>query len=42
MEIVAGRRIREIRKVGIFLIAFCVLLPLFNAIVGILLAKSIP
>ena len=40
MEIVAGRRIREIRKVGIFLIAFCVLLPLFNAIVGILLAKT--
>ncbi|MCX8076686.1 MAG: sodium-dependent bicarbonate transport family permease [Aquificaceae bacterium] len=39
MGIVAGRRIGEIKKVGIFLVAFSVLLPVFNAIISILLAS---
>lgn len=39
MGIVAGRRIWEIKKVGIFLIAFGMLLPIFNAFLGIFLAK---
>ncbi|MCS7263037.1 MAG: sodium-dependent bicarbonate transport family permease [Aquificaceae bacterium] len=40
MGILAGRRIGEIRKVGVFLIAFGILLPIFNAMVAILLAKT--
>ncbi|QWK13958.1 MAG: sodium-dependent bicarbonate transport family permease [Aquificota bacterium] len=39
MGIVAGRRIGEIKRVGIFLVAFGVLLPIFNALLGIFLAK---
>ncbi|MEO0144703.1 MAG: sodium-dependent bicarbonate transport family permease [candidate division WOR-3 bacterium] len=39
MGIVAGRRIAEIKKVGTFLLAFGIFLPLFNAFVGIILAK---
>ncbi|MCS7307352.1 MAG: sodium-dependent bicarbonate transport family permease [Aquificaceae bacterium] len=39
MGIVAGRRIGEIKKVGIFLVAFSVLLPVFNATISILLAS---
>ncbi len=40
MGIVAGRRLGEIKKVGLFLIAFGVLVPVLNAFVGILLAKA--
>lgn len=40
MGIVAGRRIGEIRKVGVFLIAFGILLPIVNALVGIALAHT--
>ncbi|MCS7277615.1 MAG: sodium-dependent bicarbonate transport family permease [Aquificaceae bacterium] len=40
MGIVAGRRIGEIKKVGVFLIAFGILLPVFNAMVAVLLAKT--
>ncbi len=40
MGIVAGRRIGDIKKVGLFLIAFGIFLPVFNALVGIFLAKS--
>lgn len=39
MGIVAGRRLGDIKKVGIFLVAFGILLPVFNAIAGITLAK---
>ncbi|RMH80293.1 MAG: sodium-dependent bicarbonate transport family permease [Acidobacteria bacterium] len=39
MGIVAGRRLGDIRKVGIFLVAFGILLPIFNALFSILLAK---
>ena len=39
MGIVAGRRIGEIKKVGVFLVAFGILLPIFNALLGIFLAK---
>lgn len=39
MGIVAGRRLGDIKKVGFFLVAFGILLPVFNAIVGIILAK---
>ena len=40
MGIVAGRRIGDIKKVGVFLVAFGILLPVFNALVGIFLAKT--
>ncbi|MFN3598993.1 MAG: sodium-dependent bicarbonate transport family permease [Aquificaceae bacterium] len=39
MGLVAGRRIGEIKKVGIFLVAFGILLPIFNALVAISIAK---
>ncbi len=39
MGLVAGRRLVEVKKVGIFLIAFGILLPIFNAVVAITLAK---
>ncbi|MEN3028720.1 MAG: sodium-dependent bicarbonate transport family permease [Aquificaceae bacterium] len=39
MGLVAGRRISEIKKVGIFLLTFAIALPVFNASVGILLAN---
>ncbi len=41
MGLVAAKRIGELRKAGVFLIAFAILIPLFNAVVGILLAKLI-
>lgn len=40
MGLVAGRRLGEIKRVGLFLVAFGVLLPIFNASVGIFLAKT--
>ncbi|MGC8868367.1 MAG: sodium-dependent bicarbonate transport family permease [Sulfurihydrogenibium sp.] len=39
MGIVAGKRLVEIKKVGTFLIGFAILLPVFNALVAIGLAK---
>ncbi|MFN7065338.1 MAG: sodium-dependent bicarbonate transport family permease [Aquificaceae bacterium] len=39
MGIVAGRRLWEIKKVGTFLVAFGILLPIFNALVAISIAK---
>lgn len=41
MGLVAAKRIGELRKSGIFLIAFAILIPLLNAAVGILLARLI-
>ena len=39
MGLVAARRIQELQKTGSFLMAFSVLIPIFNAIVGILIGK---
>lgn len=41
MGLVAAKRIGELRKAGVFLIAFAILIPLLNAVLGILLAKLI-
>ncbi|WP_310424371.1 sodium-dependent bicarbonate transport family permease [Chamaesiphon sp. VAR_48_metabat_135_sub] len=41
MGLVAARRIQDLRQTGMFLIGFAVLMPLFNALLGILLAKAI-
>jgi len=38
MGIVAGQRLDDIKKVGIFLIAFAVIMPTFNGIIGVLVA----
>ncbi len=39
MGIIAARRLGEIKKVGFFLVAFAVLLPVLNAFVALVLAK---
>jgi uncharacterized protein len=41
MGMVAARRIRDLNKTGSFLIAFSVIMPIINAIVGILIAQAI-
>ncbi len=41
MGLVAARRIQDLRKTGMFLIFFAVLMPITNALIGILLAKAI-
>ncbi|BBD61904.1 hypothetical protein NIES2109_47400 [Nostoc sp. HK-01] len=41
MGMVAARRIKDMRKTGSFLIAFAILMPVANAIMGIILAKLI-
>jgi uncharacterized protein len=41
MGLVAARRIQDLRQTGMFLIGFAILMPLFNALIGILLAKAI-
>jgi hypothetical protein len=41
MGIVAAQRINDLRRAGTFLIAFSVLLPLFNALVGGLIARGL-
>ena len=38
MGIIAGQRLGDIKKVGVFLIAFAVIMPTFNGIVGVLVA----
>ncbi|MDF2422172.1 MAG: sodium-dependent bicarbonate transport family permease [Nitrosopumilus sp.] len=40
MGIIAGQRLGDIKKVGIFLIAFAVIMPTFNGIVGVLVATA--
>ena len=40
MGIIAGQRLDDIKKVGIFLIAFAVIMPTFNGIVGVLVATA--
>ncbi|HJL67708.1 MAG TPA: sodium-dependent bicarbonate transport family permease [Nitrosopumilus sp.] len=38
MGIIAGQRLDDIKKVGIFLTAFAIIMPTFNGIVGVLVA----
>jgi len=40
MGIIAGQRLDDIRKVGVFLIAFAIVMPTFNGIVGVLVATA--
>jgi uncharacterized protein len=41
MGLVAARRIRDLKQTGVFLIGFAILMPIGNALVGVLLAKFI-
>jgi uncharacterized protein len=41
MGLVAARRIQDLRQTGMFLIGFAVLMPIANALLGIILAKVI-
>ena len=41
MGLVAARRIQDLRQTGMFLIGFAVLMPIFNALIGIVLAHFI-
>ena len=41
MGMVAARRIKDLRNTGLFLIAFGILMPVFNAIIGIFISKLI-
>ena len=41
MGLVAARRIQDLRQTGMFLISFAVLMPIFNALIGIVLAHFI-
>ncbi len=41
MGLVAARRIQDLRQTGMFLIGFAVLMPIANALIGIVLAKII-
>jgi hypothetical protein len=41
MGIVAAQRLGDLRRAGSFLIAFSVLMPLFNALVGALIARGL-
>jgi hypothetical protein len=41
MGLVAARRIKDLGKSSVFLVAFAILIPLLNAVVGVLLARLI-
>jgi len=41
MGIIAGQRLDDIKKVGLFLVAFSILLPTFNGIIGVFVATSL-
>ena len=41
MGIIAGQRLDDIKKVGIFLIAFSILMPTLNGIIGVLVATAL-
>ena len=41
MGIIAGQRLEDIKKVGVFLIAFSIIMPTFNGIIGVLVATVI-
>jgi len=40
MGIIAGQRLDDIKKVGIFLTAFAIIMPTFNGIIGVLVATT--
>ena len=40
MGIIAGQRLEDIKKVGPFLIAFAIIMPTFNGIIGVLVATA--
>ncbi len=41
MGIVAAQRLRDLRQAGAFLIGFSLLMPLFNALLGVLIARGL-
>ena len=41
MGIIAGQRLDDIKKVGIFLTSFAIIMPLFNGIVGVLVSTAL-
>ncbi len=41
MGVVAARRIKDLQKTGVFLILFAILIPILNAVIGLLIAKFI-
>jgi hypothetical protein len=41
MGLVAARRIQDLQKTGVFLILFAILVPILNAIIGLVIAKFI-
>ncbi len=41
MGIIAGQRLDDIKKVGIFLTAFAIIIPLFNGTIGTLVATAL-
>ena len=41
MGIIAGQRLDDIKKVGVFLTAFAIIIPLFNGTIGTLVATSL-
>ncbi|NND86763.1 MAG: sodium-dependent bicarbonate transport family permease [Nitrosopumilus sp.] len=41
MGIIAGQRLDDIKKVGIFLTAFAMIIPLFNGIIGVLVSTAL-
>ncbi|MDH3736416.1 MAG: sodium-dependent bicarbonate transport family permease [Nitrosopumilus sp.] len=41
MGIIAGQRLDDIKKVGIFLTAFAIIMPTFNGIIGVLVATGL-
>jgi len=41
MGMVAAQRLPSLRKAGSFLIAFAILMPIFNALIGVLVARSL-
>jgi hypothetical protein len=41
MGIIAGQRLDDIKKVGIFLTSFAILIPLFNGIIGVLVSTAL-
>lgn len=41
MGIIAGQRLDDIRKVGVFLTAFAIIMPTFNGLVGVLVSTAL-
>ncbi|MCE2506043.1 MAG: sodium-dependent bicarbonate transport family permease [Nitrosopumilaceae archaeon] len=41
MGIIAGQRLDDIKKVGVFLTSFAIIIPLFNGIIGVLVSTAL-